>query len=223
MDDDAELVSVVTTFLTIQGYLVEAASDGGSALDYLAVSKYDVIVLDLEMPDISGLDVCKKLRDSGDATPVIMLTGRAAISDKEIGFSTGADDYLTKPFSLKELLARLKALMRRPAVYVSNVLRCGDIELNTESRTLTKSGQEIHLSPIELSLLELFMRHPQEFFSTDALLARVWSSDKESTDEAVRASIKRLRRKIDGADVDESESIIESNRRVGYRLRAKLD
>lgn len=223
VDDDAELISVVTNFLTIQGYLVESAPDGATAFDYLAVSKYDIIVLDLGLPDISGLEICRRLRSAGVATPVIMLTGKSAIADKEDGFNTGADDYLTKPFSLKELVIRIKALMRRPAVYISNILKSGDIELNTENRTITRSGQEIHLSPIEIALLELFMRHPQQFFSTEALLARVWPTDKESTDEAVRASIKRLRRKIDGADVDESQSHIESNRRVGYRFRHKLD
>lgn len=223
VDDDPELILAVQCFLSPKGFLVESAADGMSALDFLSVSKYDAIILDLGLPDMDGLTICHKLRNAGDSTPIIMLTGKAAISDKELGFNTGADDYLTKPFSLKELLARLQAIMRRPAVFLSNVLRCGDLELNTENRTLTRAGQEISLSPIELSLLELFMKHPQQFFSTDTLLARVWPSDKDSTDEAVRASIKRLRRKIDGANIDESESLIESNRRVGYRFRRRLD
>ena len=141
VDDDTELVSVVTNFLELQGYLVETAPDGATALDYLAVSKYDALVLDLGLPDVNGLDICKKLRDRGDSTPIIMLTGKAAISDKEAGFNIGADDYLTKPFSLKELLVRLKAIMRRPAVFVNNVLKSGDVELDTENRTLTKGGK----------------------------------------------------------------------------------
>lgn len=223
VDDDPELISVVTTFLKKQDFLVESAADGVSALDLLAVSQYDLIILDLLLPDIPGLDICKKLRASGNATPIIMLTGRAAIDDKEAGFNTGADDYLTKPFSLKELLVRMRAVLRRPASLISNVLRCGNIELNTDNRTLTKNGKEIILSPTEISLLELLMKHPQQFFSTDVLLARVWPSDKESTDEAVRASIKRLRRKIDDAEADENQSLIESNRRIGYRFRYKLD
>lgn len=223
VDDDPELISVVTTFLKKQDYLVESAADGVTALDLLAVSKYDLIILDLLLPDVPGLDICRKLRASGDATPIIMLTGKSTIDDKEAGFNTGADDYLTKPFSLKELLARMRAILRRPAGLISNVLRSGNIELNTENRTLTKNGREIILSPTEISLLELLMKHPQQFFSTDVLLARVWPSDKDSTDEAVRASIKRLRRKIDDPEADESLSLIESNRRVGYRFRFKLD
>lgn len=202
---------------------MESAADGVTALDLLAVSKYDLIILDLLLPDVPGLDICRKLRASGDATPIIMLTGKSTIDDKEAGFNTGADDYLTKPFSLKELLARMRAILRRPAGLISNVLRSGNIELNTENRTLTKNGREIILSPTEISLLELLMKHPQQFFSTDVLLARVWPSDKDSTDEAVRASIKRLRRKIDDPEADESLSLIESNRRVGYRFRFKLD
>ena len=222
IEDDIAVGNLITTTLEMENYQFRLAKTAKQGIMNVLSYNPDIMLLDLGLPDMDGLEVIKKVR-SWSNIPIIVVSARSEDQDKVQALDLGADDYLTKPFSLKELLARLQALMRRPAVFRSNVLRCGDLELNTENRTLTKGGQEISLSPIELSLLELFMKHPQQFFSTDTLLARVWPSDKDSTDEAVRASIKRLRRKIDGANIDESESLIESNRRVGYRFRRRLD
>jgi two-component system, OmpR family, response regulator len=219
VDDDAELTTIVSAFLSKQNYTIDAVADGRSAFDLLAVSKYDAIVLDLHLPDTTGFELCAKLRAAKDKTPIIMLTKRSSEDDKETGLDCGADDYLTKPFSLKELAARIRAVIRRSTSIFSNILTCGAIELDPVNHTVTKSGMPIHLSRIDFAVLEFLMRHPQEVFSKAALLARVWTSDSEATDDAVRSSIKRLRQKLDDSD-DETSSIIENLRHVGYRIKA---
>jgi DNA-binding response OmpR family regulator len=220
VDDDIELATVIAGFLTKQNHTVDTAADGRSAFDLLAVSGYDAIVLDLDLPDVSGIDICTRLRGAKNTTPIIMLTGRSSIDDKEIGLDCGADDYLTKPFSLKELSARLKSLIRRSTNVCSNQLRCADIELDPTNHTVTKAGKPVHVLPIDFALLEFFMRHPQQVFSSNALLANVWASESEATDEAIRSSVRRLRQQLDDGG-DEGSSIIENQRRVGYRFRGE--
>jgi DNA-binding response OmpR family regulator len=223
VDDNIELLSAISEHLANEGYLIHTAVHESSAQSFLAYNRYDAIILDHNLPDTSGVEIYRRLRNGRVTTPVILLTRPSAMIDKNSDFNIGAECYLTKPFSLRELVARLQALKCRPNPQFSDKVICGGLELHLVNRTLTRDGIEIHLSPIEFALLELFMKHPQRFFSTDVLLARIWPSQKDSTDVAVRASIKRLRRKLDGADVDESDSMIESNRRVGYRFREKLE
>jgi DNA-binding response OmpR family regulator len=146
-----------------------------------------------------------------------MLTGKNAISEKEAGLDSGADDYLTKPFNMKELSARLRALLRRPAGVVENVLKVRDIEMDPARYLVTKAGTEIQLLPKEFSLLEFFMRHPNQVFSSDALIQRVWHSDSDATGDAIRTCLKRLRKKL--GDNDEKEPIIQTVHGVGYRMR----
>lgn len=217
VDDDLELTTIIAGYLSRQNHKVETACDGRSALDILAVSGFDVIVLDVDMPDISGIQVCTQLRDSGTRTPIIMLTGRASISDKTQGLDCGADDYLTKPFSLSELYSRVNALIRRYSSTYTTTLKCTDIVLDFANHTVTKAGVLVHLLPIDFALLEFFMRHPLQTFSKEVLISRVWDSDTEATDDAIRSSIKRLRQKLDNG-ADEESSIIETQRRVGYRF-----
>jgi DNA-binding response OmpR family regulator len=220
VDDDAELATVIAGFLTKQSHTVDVALNGRSAFDILAVSGYDAIILDLDLPDINGMEICAQLRASKNRTPIIMLTGRSSVDDTATGLDCGADDYLTKPFSLKELSSRVKALIRRSTNVYSNVLKCADIELDPTSHRVTKAGKPIHLLPIDFALLEFFMRHPQQVFSNNALLAKVWTADTEATDDAIRSSVRRLRQQLDDGD-DEGSSIIENQRRIGYRLRAE--
>jgi DNA-binding response OmpR family regulator len=146
-----------------------------------------------------------------------MLTGRGSISDKEAGLDSGADDYLTKPFNMKELSARIRAMLRRSTSQPSNVLTTGDLVVDPGKYKVLRKGVEIQLLPREFALLEFFMRHPDEVFSAEALLQRVWHSESEATSDALRTCIKRLRQKIDNSDED---SVIQTIPRVGYRLKA---
>lgn len=218
VDDDKELASMLESWLVGEHHVVETLYDGIEASQQLRVAQYDVIVLDWDLPGMSGMEICKQFRAQNGATPIIMLTGKSAISDKEVGLDAGADDYLTKPFNVKELAARLRALLRRPAQVVNELLRARDIELDAAKYRVTKGGKQVHLVPKDFALLEFLMRHPDQVFSSDALLQRVWQSDSEATSEAIRTSIKRIRQKLDEGD-DVSKSLIENIPKVGYRLR----
>lgn len=220
VEDDRELVSMIQAWLESEHHIIEPIFDGPTAMEQLGICQYDVIVLDWDLPGLSGMEICKRFRMQGGVTPIIMLTGKKSISEKEIGLDSGADDYLTKPFNMKELAARLRALLRRPAAIVANQLQVGDVVLDPGKYRLTKSGKEVHLVPKDFALLEFLMRHQDQVFSTDALLQRVWRSESEATSEAIRSAVKRIRQKLDDKD-DESQSIIENIPKVGYRLRAK--
>jgi DNA-binding response OmpR family regulator len=217
VEDDRDLAVMVVEWLTHEHYSVESAYDGRDGLEKVSIGEYDIIVLDWQLPHMSGLDICKRFREQGGSTPIIMLTGKGTVSEKETGLDSGADDYLTKPFNMKELSARIRALLRRSSKLVSNILQVGDLVVDPGKYKVTKSGVEINLLPREFALLEFLMRHPDEVFSGEALLQRVWQSDSEATSEAIRTCIKRLRQKLDG---DDDNSIIQTIPRVGYRLRA---
>ncbi len=217
VEDDENLCFTMSHWLTVdQRYVVEVVNNGRDGLERVLYGHYDVIVLDLNLPEVDGLEICKQYRAKGGTTPIIMLTGRGSIVDRELGLDTGADDYLSKPFSMKELAARLRAVMRRPATWVPDILKVGNITLNPKSCEVTKNGEPVQLSPIDYALLEFLMRHPEEVFSSDSLLERVWDSDKDATAEALRTSVKRIRKKLDDEGV---ESIIETVHRVGYKLK----
>jgi DNA-binding response OmpR family regulator len=219
VEDDQNTANTIADWLKLEHYTVEVAYRGDDGLELLRASGFDAIVLDWEIPGVSGLELCRRFREEGGATPIIMLTGRSTVGEKEEGLDSGADDYLTKPFNLKELSARLRALLRRPAGVLDNVLRVRDIELDPGKFLVTKGGVELSLLPKEFSLLEFFMRHPNQVFSSDALIQRVWTSDSEATGEAIRTTLKRLRKKL--GDNDDTNPIIQTVHGVGYRLRAK--
>jgi len=219
VEDDEDLSSMIVEWLSNERYLVEPVYDGNDGMDLLKLSQYDVVVLDWDLPGMQGIDILREFRSRGGNTPIIMLTGKGTINDKEMGLDLGADDYLAKPFSIKELAARIRALLRRPAPTTSNILQVRDIGLDTGKYRVTKSGTEVHLLPRDFALLEFFMRHPDEVFSADTLLARVWQSDSEASLEALRTAIKRIRKKLDTSE-SETESVIENIPRVGYRLRS---
>lgn len=200
-----------------RGFTVQVANEGRLALDLLRVNKYDVIVLDWMMPGLSGVDVCQRLRKAGDKTPILMLTCKTSADDKEEGLDAGADDYLTKPFENKELAARLRSLLRRPPTYSGNVLSAGDLTLDPVTRKLSRAGKELQARPQVISLLEFLLRHPNQFFSAEALLERVWHDDSLASLDTVRSHIKLLRRSI---DEEGKESIIKTERNKGYRLQA---
>lgn len=215
VEDDQGLAKLVRNWLSLEHHTVEYVEDGEEALHRLKINEYDLIILDWSLPKMTGLDVLQEFRGFGGNTPVIMLTGKDSISDKELGFDTGADDYLTKPFHGKELTARIKALLRRPATLVSDVLKVGDIVLERADFRVTRNGQEVRLLPKEFALLEFFMRYPNKVFSAEALLERVWVSESEATVDAVTSCIKRLRKKL---EVDGAKSPISTVHGVGYKL-----
>ncbi len=215
VDDDQPLCGIVEDWLLTQGYDVDIANDGRAAERLLSACKYDVIVLDWGLPDASGVEICQNLRTAGVHTPILILTGKSEIADKEIGLDAGSDDYLTKPFDVKELSARIRSIMRRPSRVNSNVLVKGTLKIDTVTRKLTANGEEIKIFPIDLALLEFFMRHPDEVFAAETLIDRVWSIEVSASSETVRTSIKRVRRHLDAAGL---RSTIETVYGVGYKF-----
>jgi DNA-binding response OmpR family regulator len=215
VDDDKDLVGMVQDWLQFEHHVVEAVFNGEDALRLLRGYQYDVVVLDWQLPKMSGVDVLLDFRRAGGQTPVLLLTGKTAIQEKETGLDAGADDYLVKPFHMKELSARLRALLRRPTGVTGNILKARDITLEPQSFRVTKDGAEIQLLPKEFALLEFMMRHPNQVFSADVLLDRVWKSEADVSPETVRTCLKRLRRKIDS---EKQESLIQTLHGVGYKL-----
>ncbi len=213
VEDDRQLSDLICDWLQGQGHLPEPVYKGALGLEKLQFYKYDIVILDWELPELSGPEICQQYRKGGGATPILMLTGKKEIDDKEEGLDAGADDYLTKPFHLKELGARLRALLRRPVAVNSNELVAGDITLKPGSRQAFRGQDELSIQPKELALLEFFMRHPNQPFSSEALLDRVWASESDAAPDTVRIQIMRLRHKIDVAGKD---SMIRTVHRVGY-------
>jgi DNA-binding response OmpR family regulator len=219
VEDDTGLSRMVRDWLTFEHHLVETADNGRDGLDKLQFYQYDLVILDWELPEMTGIQICKEFRSRGGTTPVLMLTGKGTIGDKESGYDAGADDYLTKPFHMKELSLRLRALLRRGGTALqSDTLKFRDLELEPGSHRVTRQGKDLQLLPKEFALLEFLMRHPNQVFSAEALLSRVWASETDTTVDAVSTCIKRLRKKI---DVDGQNSIIKTVHGVGYKLESE--
>ncbi len=219
VEDDQDLAATVTDHLVSERYTVEHAADGLIAEEMLTITSFDLLILDWSLPGKTGIEICREFRARGGRAPIIMLTGRRQIEEKEEGLDTGADDYLTKPFSLRELSARVRALLRRPEQVISSVLTVGDLTLDLIEHSLSKNGEHIHLQKQDFALLEFLMRHPNQVFTPEALINRVWSVESEATAESVRSAIKRLRQKLDNSK--DENSLIENIPRVGYRLNNK--
>jgi len=215
VEDDSGLNRMIREWLTFERNEVEYAENGREGLDKLLCYEYDCVVLDWELPEMSGLEVLQKFREKGKATPVLMLTGKTTIVDKETGFDSGADDYLTKPFHMKELSARLRALMRRMSINVSSVVEGKGIRLDSASFRVKRGDEDIQLRKNEFMLLEFLMRHSDQVFSAESLLNRVWSSDSNATIDAITTCIKRLRKKIDREGYP---SVIRTVHGVGYKF-----
>lgn len=218
VEDDQEMADTIISWLRSERFDVAHTGDGLDGKAMLESNSYDMAILDWELPGMGGIDILKAYRAGGGKMPVLVLTGKAMIADRVTGLDAGADDYLTKPFSLKELSARVRALLRRPAETLSETLTVGELSLDSVKYRVYKRGVEVQLMPREFTLLEFFMRHPDVPFSSDALLQRVWNDDSEASNSALRNSIKRLRTKIDDQQSEE-DSLIENIPGVGYRLR----
>jgi DNA-binding response OmpR family regulator len=215
VEDEHDLSIPIRDWLTREQHLVELVDNGVEAMERLKVYKYDVIILDWMLPGMNGMEVCKRFRSEGGATPVLMLTAKNTVEDKERGLDAGADDYLTKPFHLKELSARVRALLRRHTQGTSRELRIGGLVLDVVARKVTLNNEEIHFVPREFSLLEFLMRHPNQVFSAEALLDRVWASDTLASPDTIRTYIKILRKKLGGEGKD---SLIRTVHGVGYKI-----
>lgn len=214
VEDDENVLSGLKKLLEYEHHAVETCSDGREASLHLRTFPYDLIILDWQLPNMAGVEICKQFRQSGGKTPVLMLTGKNTIEDKEFGFDSGADDYLTKPFDSRELTARVKALLRRPPDMSASVLSAGNLTLDTAKYRVTIGTEAVDLLPKEFQLLEFLLRHPNHAFGAEDLLNRVWPSESESTPEALRSTVKRLRKKV-----DPEGKLIETLHGVGYILR----
>jgi DNA-binding response OmpR family regulator len=217
VDDDVRLATIVDDSLSAEGHEVERHSRGLEAWTRMLTAEFDIIILDWNLPDASGPDLCKRFRAEGKYTPVLLLTGRDKVSDKVEGLDAGADDFLTKPFSMQELSARVRALLRRFQTYpVDNKtapIKAGDLVLDRKSRSTIRNGSKVPLLPKEFALLEFFMLHPEQVFSANDILDKVWSQEAESSPDVVRVHITRLRSKLGGSIED---SPIKTLHRVGY-------
>lgn len=214
VEDDADLREILTFRLVGSGHTVHPVESGKEALPALRVNKYDLIILDWMMPEVDGMDVLKEFRELGGQTPVLMLTAKSWVDDKERALDSGADDYLTKPFDFKELMARVRALLRRPSGTVANVVHTAGIELDPVSCRVTKGGVEVHLRPKVYAILEFLMRHPNQLFTAEALLTRIWLDDSLATVDTIRTHMKLLRRSL---ELKEGE-LIRTVRHKGYML-----
>ncbi len=218
VEDDGNISNFINDFLTAQNHEVDAVNNGSDANDNLRAYYYDLIILDVGLPDTNGLQLCKDYRARGGNTPIIFLTGKSETADLEKGLDVGGDDYVTKPFEMRVLAARIKAVLRRPPVATSDVVTIGEFELDSRAKRITKKGTEIPLSPREFALLEFFMRNPDQVFSPTAILDRVWPSESDATDETLRTCLKKLRKKVDDAI---GTSIIRNVIGSGYCMDSK--
>ncbi|HEY9788950.1 MAG TPA: response regulator transcription factor [Candidatus Obscuribacterales bacterium] len=215
VEDETALVRVVEDYLSADHHQVEVATTGDDARTRLKSYAYDVVVLDWNLPGVAGIDILREFRERGGSTPVLMLTGKKEVKEKEAALDLGADDYLTKPFDGRELAARIRALLRRTPAVTGNVLKAGEYTLDRQNYKVTRGADELHLVPREFDLLEFFMRNVGRVYSSQALLNMVWSNESEATEEAVSTCVKRLRKKIDG---DRMESAIRTIYGVGYKF-----
>jgi len=221
VDDEPALVELIQMALRYEGWEVETAGDGATALARARQFAPDVVVLDIMMPGLDGLEVLRRLRAGGDDMAVLFLTARDAVADRVVGLTAGGDDYVTKPFSLEEVVARLRALLRRTgrgvSGYTDPVLRVGDLTLDEDSHEVTRAGREIELTAKEFELLRYLMRNPRRVVSKLQILDRVWSYDFEGRSSIVEIYISYLRKKIER---DELPPLIHTVRGVGYLIKA---
>ena len=215
VEDDPGLADLLARTLRESAWAVDLAPTGAAGLTALAINEYDLAVLDVGLPDIDGFDVCRRHRARGGKTPILMLTARAGLSDRVRGLDVGADDYLSKPFAIEELMARLRALARRPSAALDVVLRFGDLELDTRSLTARRGGQSIRLTAREYGLLEYLMRNPERVVSRTQILEHVWDDNFDPVGNAVYVHDGRLRRRIESTD---QPQLINTVRARGYIL-----
>lgn len=215
VEDEQKIARFIKKGLVEEGYAVDIACNGEEALSYAASAPYDLIILDLLLPKIDGITVCRRLRESSLATPILMLTAKDSIEDRVSGLDAGADDYLVKPFAFAELLARIRALLRRPQGATSSILQVADLSLDLARHRAERSGAPIELTPTEYALLEYLMRNPCQVLSRTQIMQHVWNYDFFAGSNIVDVYIRYLRKKIDeGHD----KKLIRTVRGAGYTI-----
>ena len=215
-EDEIDLNNVITRYLKKNGYSVDSVLDGEETLDYLKYSEYDLVILDIMMPKVNGFEVIKKLRDKGNHTSVLMLTARDSADDKVKGLDLGADDYIVKPFDFNELMARIRAVVRRKYGNSSNKLVIGNLVLNTSEKSVTRGGKQIELTGKEYEVLEYLMQSKNRILSRDQIKEHVWDFDYEGDSNIIDVLIKNIRKKI---DVEGGKQIIYTKRGLGYVIK----
>lgn len=215
-EDEVDLNNVVTRYLKKNGYSVDSVLDGEEALDYLEYGEYDLVILDIMMPKVDGFEVIKKLRNKGNHTSILMLTARDSADDKVKGLDLGADDYIVKPFDFNELLARIRAVVRRKYGNSSNKLVIGDLILDTSKKSVTRAGKQIELTGKEYEVLEYLMQSKNRILSREQIKEHVWDFDYEGDSNIIDVLIKNIRKKI---DVEDGKQIIYTKRGLGYVIK----
>ena len=213
VEDHAKLATTMAAGLRRAGMSVDVVFDGGDALEHLAVTIYDVVVLDRDIPGVHGDDVCRSLTAEGSPTRVLMLTAAGAVEDRVEGLGIGADDYLPKPCDFSELVARIRALVRRPGTSLPPTLTCGDLELDPSQRTASRAGRPLILNPKEFAVLEVLLGARGAVVSAEELLERVWDEMADPFSQAVRTTMSRLRARLG------NPPLIETVNRAGYRVK----
>ena len=217
-EDEKSLARAVSTILRKNNYSVDVVYDGQAALDYLATENYDGAILDVMMPKADGFEVLRQMRARGDSTPVLLLTARGEIDDRVTGLDSGANDYLTKPFDMKELLARIRAMTRLLSIQPDKTISYGKVTLDCASYDLTGPGGSTKLAGKEFQMMEMLMRNPRKLVSTETFMDRIWGYDSEAELNIVWVYISTLRKKLKGIDADIE---IKAQRGLGYYLEAR--
>lgn len=215
VEDDQELAQRIADYLGLQHHKVEISNNGKDAHELLGVASFELLILDWDLPELPGIEILRRFRSGGGQTPVLMLTGKDELGDIEAGLDSGADDYLIKPFAMRELAARVRALTRKATASYASVLRLGALEVDTSAHRVMRGETEIKLQPQEFAVLEFLLKHSQEVFSVEALQQHLWASDVSASPDSVRVCIARLRNKIDEKG---SPSYIRTVHRLGYQI-----
>jgi|AGTN01.2.fsa_nt_gi Response regulators consisting of a CheY-like receiver domain and a winged-helix DNA-binding domain len=217
IEDEDKLRNTLSAYMKERGIFTDTASDGQDGLYYARKAYYDVVILDIKLPDISGLEVARLLRTGGNETPILMLTAMDSVTDKVEGLNTGADDYMTKPFSMEELMARINALARRQGKLSMNTLTVHDLSLSLVNHDLSCRGETIHLSHKEFEVIRMLIRNPDITITKDLMIELIWGLESEASDNNVEAYISLLRKKMKFLC---SKAIIKNYQKLGYRLEA---
>jgi len=218
VEDEPQIADFIARGLSEDGHSVDIARDGEEALEWPSAADFDIIILDVMLPSIDGIEVCRTLRGQGLRMPILMLTARDAVEDRVRGLDSGADDYLIKPFAFTELLARVRALSRREPALLGTKLEVGDLVMDTATRHVTRAGAELELTAKEFALLEYLMRHPNQVLSRTVIAEHIWNYDFDNVTNVIDVHVKNLRKKIDEGF---EGKLIQTVRGAGYRLSAR--